>query len=200
MGNFSYIFSKFFTYQLLRLPAVFLIIISTLSCFSNAQSKALSRENSSPKIAYKVSKLPHPVRAMRASIIRAAKTGNMEALRAVLQKNEIQPIVDFDTKLSPIEFWMDISKDGKGRDVMAAMVEIFMKPYAVLNEGTPKEKFIWPYLAELDIRKLTARQEIDLLRLVSVKDYEAMKKAGKYIGYRATIGKDGTWHIFVREK
>lgn len=200
MGNFASVFSKFFTYQPLRLPAVFLFVISTLSCFSTTQSKALSKENSSPKIAYELSKLPHAVRVMRASIIRAAKSGKMDALRAVLQKNEIQPIVDFDSKLSPTEFWMDISQDGNGRDVLAAMVEIFMKPYAVLNQGTPKEKYVWPYLAELDIRKLNARQEVDLLRLVSVRQYKAMKKAGKYLGYRASIGKDGTWHIFVREK
>ncbi len=200
MSNFAYIFSKFFTYQTLRLPTVFLFIIATLSCLSNAQSKGLSKQNSSPKIAYKPSKLPHPVRTMRASIIRAAKSGDMAAIKAVLQKNEIQPVVDFDSKLSPVEFWMDVSQDGNGRDVLAAMIEIFMKPYAILNEGTPQEKFVWPYLAELDMRKLTARQEIDLLRLVSVKEYGIMKKNGRYQGYRASIGKDGTWHIFVREK
>lgn len=200
MGENSCVSSNIINFQLLRLPIVFIFIITTLSCFSYAQSKSLLQKNSSPKITSDPSKLPQPVRVMRASIIRAAKSGDIKAVRAVLQRNEIKPIVNFDTKLSPVEYWLSVSEDGNGKDIMANMVEIFLKPYAVINEGTSKEKYIWPYLAELNIKTLSPRQEVDILRLVSFKDYQEMKKSGRYLGYRASIGKDGTWHLFVKEE
>lgn len=151
-------------------------------------------------ISRDVTKLPKNVQTIHADIIAAARSGDLERIRSVLEKNEILPIVNFSGETDPIAYWRSISKDGTGRDIMAIIVTVFEIGYAVLKPGTKEENYVWPYLAELPISKLNPRQQVDLYRLVSVETAKQMTEKGKYSFFQANIGRDGTWHSFVKEE
>ncbi|MEC9369114.1 MAG: hypothetical protein VX871_10545, partial [Pseudomonadota bacterium] len=50
-------------------------------------------------------KLPAPVARMRAAIMEAARTGDVEAMRPVLESNELKPLVSHDGPQDAIAFW-----------------------------------------------------------------------------------------------
>ena len=58
--------------------------------------------------------------------------------------------------------------------------------------------YVWPYIAEADIAKLSPAQEVQLLRLVPPAAAREMRATGKYTYWRLGIGADGTWHFFRR--
>jgi hypothetical protein len=141
--------------------------------------------------------LPERVRAMHAAILEAARSGDIEAMRPVLESNELMPQVSFGGADDPIAFWKEVSGDYEGREILAVLVNILQMPYARARTGTPDEMYVWPYLAEADLEKLTPPQEVDLYRLVKPLEAKAMREFGGYIGYRLGIGADGTWHYFL---
>jgi hypothetical protein len=77
------------------------------------------------------------------------------------------------------------------------MLNVFSAGFAKKGEGK-ETTYIWPYLAELDLTKLTPAQQVELFRIVPAQDALAMRKAGKYSYYRAAIGGDGVWHYFMK--
>ena len=141
--------------------------------------------------------LPERVRAMRDAILEAARTGDIEEMRPVLESNELMPNVSFGGAKDPIAYWKESSGDKKGREILAILVEILEMPFVRLAKGTSNEMYVWPYLAELDLEKLTPEQEVDLYRLVKPVELKSMREFGGYIWYRLGIGPDGTWHFFV---
>lgn len=154
-------------------------------------------EKRAPGIHAATEELPEPVREMRAAILDAARTGEVEMLRPVLESNELMPTVSFGGDEDPIAYWKQISGDGRGREIMAAMAEILEMPFARINVGAADEMYVWPYLAEMPLERLTPAQQVDLYRLVSPDEAKTMAEFGGYIHYRLGIGPDGTWHYFV---
>lgn len=134
---------------------------------------------------------------MHAAILEAARSGDVEMLRPVLEMNELKPTISFGEVDDPIRYWKRSSGDGEGRQILAILSEILELPYAHINKGKDQEMYVWPYLAELSLDKLAPPQLVDLYRLVTPEEAEAMKEFGGYIHYRLGIGPDGTWHYFV---
>lgn len=134
---------------------------------------------------------------MREMILTAARSGDIEALRPVLETNELKPTISFGGAQDPIRFWKETSGDGQGREIMAVLSEILEMDFVIINAGTSNEMYIWPYLAEMSLAKLNPAQQVDLYRLVTPKQVKAMKDFGGYVHYRLGIGRDGTWHYFV---
>lgn len=150
-----------------------------------------------PEIISYPKALPQHVQRMREDILKAARSGEVEALRPVLESNELMPrVVSGDTG-DPIAFWKKNSEDGAGREILAVLVTILQMPCARTDPGGPDETFIWPYLAELDLEQLTPAQEVDLYRVIPPAGVESMRDFGRYTGYRLGIGRDGTWHYFM---
>ncbi len=147
--------------------------------------------------AAKKSTLPEAVAAMRRAILTAARSGDLERMRPVLETNELMPVFSFGGGTDPIAFWKQSSEDGKGRTMLARMVEILNMPYVVEGKGTRDAIYIWPYLYSLDPDRLTPAQEVDAYRLMSVKELKSMRAFGSYVGYRLGISPDGTWQFFV---
>jgi hypothetical protein len=81
--------------------------------------------------------------------------------------------------------------------VLAALSLILEAGYVALPLGPDLENnlhYVWPYFAEWPLDRLTPRQEVELLRLVSPAAARTMKEQGKYTHWRLVIGADGTWH------
>jgi hypothetical protein len=144
-----------------------------------------------------IEQLPPEIRAMLVDIVVAAQSGDIEEMRAVLEQNELKPMLSSAPVGDPIAFWKEASADGEGREVLAAMLNVFSAGFAKQGEGKDAT-YVWPYFAEMDLTKLTPAEEVELYRIVPAEEATAMKKAGKYSYYRAGIGSDGVWHYFMR--
>jgi hypothetical protein len=152
-----------------------------------------------PVVSYAIEALPAPVREMREAILAAVRTGRIEDLRHAWELNELKPDLGVATVGDPIAHWKQISGDGEGREILAALAQILDAGFAVLPLGRDLENnriYVWPYLAEIPLDKLTPAQEVELLRLVPPAAAKEMRAAGKYTHWRIAIGADGTWHSF----
>lgn len=151
----------------------------------------------SPKVLYDFSALPDPVKRMLEQIAGAAQSGEIEALRTVFESNELKPMVAGEYVDDPIAFWKKDSADGSGRDVLAALLNTMSSGYVRVGQAKD-EIFVFPYFAEVDLTKLTPAQEVELYRIAPAADVLAMKKSGKYAGYRLGISPTGVWQYFLR--
>ena len=150
-----------------------------------------------PEVIFDFNRLPDPIRDTLQSIVVAAQSGNIDDMLSVLEENELPPMLSDKAVGDPIAFWKKESADGKGQDILAAILNVFSSGF--LRKGEGKEAmYIWPYFAEMDLTKLTPSQEVDLYRLVPPPQGVEMKKSGKYTYYRAGIGADGVWHYFLK--
>jgi hypothetical protein len=178
-----------------------------LACQAHAQaaSGAAARTKKQqptpvPEIRYGTERLPAPVHDTREAILAAVRSGRIEDLRHAWELNELKPDLGAPlTEGDPIAHWKQISGDGEGREILAVLAEILDAGYVALPLGRDLENnrvYIWPYLAEVPIDKLSPAQEVELLRIVAPTALKAMRTAGKYTHWRIAIGADGTWHSF----
>lgn len=158
------------------------------------------KDGGTPEILYDVEELPAPVRTTRDAILKAARSGNIENLRVVLERNELMPLVAKNRPKDPIAFWKGQSSDGRGLPVMADMIEVMELGYALLNAGTSDERYVWPFFAVVPLNKLTPAETVQLYQLVGTEKAKAMLDDNAYRSYRSGIGPDGTWHYFTAEK
>jgi len=151
----------------------------------------------SPEVIYDFNRLPDPITETLQSIVVAAQSGNIDDMLPVLEENELPPMLSDKAVGDPIAFWKKQSADGKGQDILAAMLNVFSSGFLRKGEGK-QAMYIWPYFAEMDLTKLTPAQDVDLYRIVPPPQGIEMKKSGKYTYYRAGIGADGVWHYFLK--
>jgi hypothetical protein len=154
-----------------------------------------------PDVRYGSEGLPAPVEDMREAILSAVRSGRIEELRHAWELNELKPELGVASVGDAIAHWKQISGDGEGREILAALAEILDAGYVVLPLGRDLENnrlYVWPYFAEVPLDKLSPVQEVELLRLVPPAVAKEMRTAGKYTHWRIVIGADGTWHSFRR--
>jgi hypothetical protein len=172
-----------------------------------ARQKAGSTKNKqpppvrAPDVHYGSEGLPVSVQEMREAILSAVRSGRIEVLRHAWELNELKPDLGTASVGDPVAHWRQISGDGEGREILAALAEILDAGYVVLPLGRDLENnrlYVWPYFAEVPLDKLSPAQEVELLRLVSPTALKDMRSAGKYTHWRIVIGADGTWHSFRR--
>lgn len=145
--------------------------------------------------------LPIPAEEMRQAILAATHSGDIEDLREPLDWNEIKPEASAPAGEDPIAYWKRTSGDGNGREILAALANILALHPAKLPLGADLENniiYVWPYLAEVELDKLSPAQEVELLRLVGPAEAKAMREKKKWTWWRLTIGADGTWHSFKK--
>lgn len=151
----------------------------------------------SSKVIYDPATLPEPVQRMLSEIISAAQTGNLEAMRAVLESNELKPMVAAAHVGNPIQYWKEQSADGTGRDILASLLNIIASGALPTGSGHD-EMYVWPYFAEADIAKLTPPQLVEFYRVVPLDRAAAILKSGEYDYYRLGISPSGVWHYFIK--
>jgi hypothetical protein len=147
-----------------------------------------------------VATLPQPVQKMRLEILRAAASGQIEALRQPIELNEIPPMFADKPTGDSIAFLRAASGDGEGREFLAILINVLTTGFVRQKNASGGEMFIWPYFAETPLNKLTPAQQVELLRFVPASRFKEMREKGKYDYYRLTIGQDGVWHTFMKDR
>lgn len=153
---------------------------------------------------YEPGKLPAAVRDMVDAILAATNSGNVADLATPIEWNEMRPVFSADdaaeTTSELIGLLKTTSKDGEGRELLAVLADLLSVGPAEQPLGRDFENntvYVWPYLAELPLDKLTPAQQVDLYRLVPADKVADMRKVGRWSWYRLVIGADGTWHSFM---
>jgi hypothetical protein len=184
------------------LAAVALVAGLVLLVFGTApHAKDQSPKNEDTlEILYGVEELPAPVRRTHDAILKAARSGDIEKLRMVLEHNELMPLVARTRPKDPITFWKKLSPDGQGFPVMANMVDVMEAGYVRLNPGTTDERYIWPFFAAVSLDQLSPAETVQLYQLVGPEKAKAMLDDKTYRSYRSGIGPDGTWHYFTTDE
>jgi hypothetical protein len=165
----------------------------------DGKKKARAEPAPALRIEYGTEKLPAPVQDMREAILGAVRSGRIEELRHAYELNELKPDLGTHPVGDPVLHWKRTSGDGEGREILAALAEILETGYVVLPLGRDVENnrvYVWPYLAQIPLDKLSPAQDVELLRLVAPAAAKEMKATGKYSFWRTAIGADGTWHFF----
>jgi hypothetical protein len=136
---------------------------------------------------------------MREAILSAVRSGQIEELRQAYELNELRPTLADQPVSDPVAYWKQVSSDGQGLEVLAALGEVLDAGYVVLPLGRDLENnrvYVWPYFAEMPLDKLTPGQEVELLRLACPAAVREMKAQNRYTSWRIAIGADGVWHSF----
>jgi hypothetical protein len=162
------------------------------------RSPTPSQPPAAPRVHYGTAELPGPVQEMREAILEAVKSGRIEDLRDAYELNELKPELAA-AVADPVAHWRQISSDGRGLEVLAALGQILDAGYVVLPSGRDLENngiYVWPYFAELPLERLSLGQEVELFRLLGAAEANALKRDGRYRSWRIAIGADGVWHSF----
>ena len=171
---------------------------------NEAAKKQAAKPPPPPEVHYGTAGLPAPVLEMREAMLAAVRDGRIEELRHAFDLNELKPELGAGPPAGdPVAHWKTVSGDGEGREILAALAEVLEMGYVALPLGRDVENnriYVWPYLAEVPLDKLTPAQEVDLLRLISPAAAKEMKTKGKYTHWRLAIGADGTWHSFRKAR
>lgn len=147
--------------------------------------------------------LPRSTAEMRDAILSAVASGKLADLKSALELNEMRPDIGDDANGEPVAFWTKASKDGKGSDILLALGKMLALKPAQVPLGRDIENnaiYVWPYLAERDLAQLSATEESDLASLMDPSEAAALKAGKRWTWWRLTIGADGTWHAFRKEK
>jgi hypothetical protein len=150
-----------------------------------------------PDIHYGEEGLPEPVRKTRAAILEAARGGDIEALRAVLETSEMPPVLARGDIGDPITFLKESSGDPEGREILAILTDLLEAGWVRIDEGKPTEMYVWPYFAAIPIDRLTPSQLVELYRILTAADVDEMRAYDAWLFFKIGIGPDGTWHFFL---
>jgi hypothetical protein len=147
--------------------------------------------------------LPKPATEMRDAILSAIQSGRLAELKLALELNEMPPDLADERGPDPIAFLKTVSRDGEGREILAILKATLALPPATVPLGRDIENnaiYVWPYLAERDLSRLTPNEHADLATLMTSEEIETLKVAKRWTWWRLAIGADGTWHSFRKEK
>jgi hypothetical protein len=150
-----------------------------------------------PTILHSEADVPPPVLATRQKLIDAAKSGDLERLRALMNEQPEPPAVALGDPGDPIEYLKALSADADGREILAILLEVMEMSFVHVGEGTAEELYVWPYFAEYPLVALTPPQLVELFTLLTAADYEDMKSYGSYTFFRVGISPDGRWRFFL---
>lgn len=143
------------------------------------------------------SRLPDVVRATWQELVDAARSGDIDKLRPIIDAQPQPPTFAFAQVDEPIEYLKSLSGDPAGREILAILLEILETGYVHVDAGTEQEMFLWPYFARYPLSRLTPQETVEMFTILTAGDYQDMLSYGAYIFFRVGIGADGAWHFFV---
>jgi hypothetical protein len=150
-------------------------------------------------IEHDVEKAPAPVKRMRELLIEAAKTGDIEKLRPLINKGPNQARIDGveDESQDPVAALKGFSGDAAGQEILAIILDVLQAGYAHIDAGTEEEVYVWPYFVGKPLASLDAKERVELLRIITAGDLADMEEYGNYSFYRIGITPDGEWKFFT---
>lgn len=148
-----------------------------------------------------VSALPKLVAAMRARILQACRTGDIEALRVPIDRNEVRPLFEKsahrDPGADPVETLKRLSFDGNGREMLALLRAVLSQ--ACLREVRgPVTMYVWPAFTISPPKDPTPDERQVMLTCLRFADLGRID-GGRAPYMRLGIGADGMWHYFWNE-
>lgn len=146
-------------------------------------------------------KLPSHVADLRDVLLTAARSGDINELRSAFDVSGSVPDMGISPRSDPIKVLKDRSEDPEGRDTLAAIIQILEMAPVALPLGNDIENnlvYIWPYLAERPLDKLTPAEQVDLYRLVTPAQAAEMRQKKRWLWWRLAISADGTWTVFKK--
>lgn len=176
--------------------AVALVFVMEPGAAQKAKPAAKPAARPLPVIERDAAALPPRVAAMREAIMEAARSGDPEKLRLVLQRNEVPPILAKGHTGDPIAGLKARSGDGEGRETLAILLDILDAPYVHIDAGMPQDMYLWPWFAAYPPSRLDAEQLVEVYRVTPAREFKDSLARDKYLFYRLGIGPDGTWHYF----
>ncbi len=141
---------------------------------------------------------------MRAKILEAVESGDIENLRAPIEWNETPPIfARAGDRNSPrvrsfaeaIDALKARSFDGAGRETLAILAAIFEQPYVKVTRG-PAVTYVWPAFAVKQTPTPSPETRLAMYRCARFANLSLRNDIGLPIIERLGIGADGTWHYF----
>lgn len=151
-----------------------------------------------PEIVYDLSKLPEPVRRLHDRIMEAARSGDIQKLRPLLEPGGNGTQLSFGgIDGDPIDYLKELSGDKEGAEILAILEDVLSAGFVHMDAGKPNDMYVWPYFFAVPLDKLTPTQKVELFRIVTSGDYDEMKTYGTYIFYRVGITPEGRWSFFV---
>lgn len=191
----------------IRLAAPYLMLVSAIVyCLAlpvGAQDKTKDvGRKPAPSASWPISTaLPPAAADMRDAIEAAIHAGDITELKVAYDLGELKADISDHPVSDPVEFWKAQSADGEGREILAVLANLLaVGPAAVARGQDPENNavYVWPYLAELPLDKLTPAQKVDLLRLMPQAEAKALLEKKTWTWWRLTIGSDGLWHAFKK--
>ena len=164
---------------------------------SEPETDTVDKPREPAKIFYDTKALPEAVKKTRDRLLKAAKSGNVDELRAIFKDFAEPPIVSFDDDGDAVDHIVENSGDGKGLETLAILLEVLETGFVHRDEGEESEVYIWPYFVDVPPEDLKPNQLIELFQIITAGDYEDMVSYGTYIFYRAGIAPNGDLKFFV---
>jgi hypothetical protein len=158
---------------------------------------ALTKPAAGPEIAGAAAHLPPAVARTRERILAAARTGDLQALLAVMKADGGMPAFSHTQKQDPAAYWKESYPDSEGVEILSILITLLETEPVRLDAGTPQEMYVWPYFARLPLLSLTPAQKVELFRVVTGSDYKDMLERGRYVFYQVGVGADGIWRYFI---
>jgi hypothetical protein len=174
--------------------------VLALTAPAQAQGESPEAEPGSapnPPILRTEADLPEPVRETRRKLLEAAKSGDLNQLRALMDAQPERPAVALGDPGDPIEYLKALSTDAEGREMLAILLEVLEAGFVRVEPGTAEELYVWPYFAQVPLESLTPPQLVELFTLLTAADYEDMRSYGSYTFFRVGIAPDGRWLFFL---
>lgn len=150
-----------------------------------------------PEISSDLSLLPEPVRAKREALIAAARSGDIEALRPIMEAQEHPPTVSYGGPDDAVAYLKGTSEDDEGHQILGLLLDLLDQPYAYFPDGEGTTYYVWPYLAELDLATLTPEQTVDAYRLLDADQLTELQELQAWYYWRVFISDTGEWTAFV---
>lgn len=178
---------------MIRTILLFLLVVTPTTIVHVLQAAA--EENA------QTPQLPEHVADIRDAILAAARSGNIDDLKTALDMSGTMPDLGIPGVSDPIAALKTESADGKGREILATLIELLNMSPATQPFGSDIENnllYVWPYLAERPLDKLTPSEEVDLYRLVSPAKAAEMHDKKRWTWWCLVITADGNWLMFKR--
>ena len=145
-----------------------------------------------------LSALPEAVRETREALVAAALTGDIEALRPIIEAQQYPPTVSYGGPDDAVDYLKSQSADGAGIEPLAILLDLLSAPYAIFNSGGGDPSYVWPYLAVVpDLAALTPAEKVDAYRILSHEQFSELADLQAWYYWRVYIGSDGEWQAFV---